>query len=209
MDADNCIQPILFDESYSVAANIPIQMQPVKKCSKCKSLKLPTEFSNGNSYCKPCRVAYQMKWMAGSGKTNKRTPHPKWAAERRQRQAARQRRNILANFAAHLIKLAKRRATKKCVPYDLDGFEPELQQILAKGTCQLTGMTFIPMDSTKAFSPSIDRIIPSKGYVRSNVRIIVNAANIMMQAWGLDVMMQVADAIRATIHSEQADGGGI
>lgn len=62
--------------------------------------------------------------------------------------------------------------------------------------CSLTGIPFYTdVEDSKfrhPFAPSIDRIDSNIGYVPSNCRIIVTAANIALSDWGEDVLRKVA-----------------
>jgi len=58
-------------------------------------------------------------------------------------------------------------------------------------------MTGIPfnMEAKSPFAPSLDRIVPSKGYVLSNVRVVIHSLNIMMNTWGEEDILEVATAL--------------
>jgi hypothetical protein len=45
------------------------------------------------------------------------------------------------------------------------------------------------------FAPSIDRIIPKKGYVKGNVQVVCWAYNAAKNQWGEDVLLTLAHAI--------------
>lgn len=97
------------------------------------------------------------------------------------------------------IRQAAYRARKKGLPFDL--YEPEHQKsILARfqGSCELTGIPFeLEPEGGKGGkwnSPSIDRIKPEKGYVFSNVRIILFSVNLAFSNWGEEQFEQVARA---------------
>ena len=40
-------------------------------------------------------------------------------------------------------------------------------------------------------SPSLDRIVPSKGYVWDNVRLVIHAMNVALRNWGEDCLVYV------------------
>ena len=71
---------------------------------------------------------------------------------------------------------------------------PYLKELWEKqqGMCPLSGITMeLPVnllawtrDKGNCWKPSLDRIDSSKGYVRGNVRYIVNIANMCQQSWG-------------------------
>lgn len=66
--------------------------------------------------------------------------------------------------------------------------------------CQLTGIEFYAKPPARGkidpYAPSIDRIVPSLGYVPGNVRIVVRAVNTMLLDWGAEVFEQVANSYR-------------
>jgi hypothetical protein len=90
---------------------------------------------------------------------------------------------------------AKRRAREKGIAFDLDW--REIQQRIDLGFCEVTG---IPFDLTqpKAWNaPSLDQKEASMGYTKENTRIVLYALNTMANNWGTDLILQIADAIRA------------
>ena len=72
-----------------------------------------------------------------------------------------------------MLARAKSRAKQNNIPFNLT-----LEDIIIPDTCPLLG---IKIESTKnknsPNNPSLDRIIPSKGYVKGNIWIISNRAN--------------------------------
>ena len=77
-------------------------------------------------------------------------------------------------WTARLIARIKHRSSKKNIDYDLDlaWFRDKLQDM----KCEVTGIQF-PLDfwvegKRKAFSPSIDRIDPKKGYTKDNCQVV-------------------------------------
>jgi hypothetical protein len=71
---------------------------------------------------------------------------------------------------------AKGRALKRGMPFDLTY---EWAEKRWTGFCELTGLPFAPRydASSSIFSPSIDKIVPSKGYVQTNCRFILLGVN--------------------------------
>lgn len=45
-------------------------------------------------------------------------------------------------------------------------------------------------------TPSIDRIVPSLGYVKSNCRVVTIAINTMLLDWGEDLFLRMANAYK-------------
>lgn len=100
-----------------------------------------------------------------------------------------------------ILRAARTRARADGQPFDLD-YEWAITQIEAQQfRCALTGIQFYSrFDGTcrvHPFGPSIDRIIPKGGYVRTNVRIVCFAVNVMLMDWGEPVFQTVANHYRA------------
>jgi hypothetical protein len=96
--------------------------------------------------------------------------------------------------ALEMISAARRTSKKKRLPYDLD--RAWLTEKLETGVCELTGIPFQlePLDGGRQnpYTASLDRIIPSKGYVKSNVRVILWALNAAFNTYGEDVYAKIA-----------------
>lgn len=76
-----------------------------------------------------------------------------------------------------MLRSAKHRAKKKGLPFDItveDIIVPEYCPVL-KIKLEANGGT----GGAKRNSPSLDRIIPELGYVKGNVQVISNAANLL------------------------------
>ena len=97
-----------------------------------------------------------------------------------------------------LYKLAQKSAAKREIPFELT--PEEFQEMLDRsdGHCELSGrkFTFMTTHSRNPYCPSIDRIDCSKGYTADNCRLICGALNIAMNVWGLDVLLDLTDAVR-------------
>jgi len=91
------------------------------------------------------------------------------------------------NRAAVIILNMRRRSAKLGIPFDLDGHKDELQKRIEANTCEITGIPLCRGEGKREFnSMSIDRIVPAKGYVYSNIRVIAWAANSALGNWGED-----------------------
>lgn len=81
------------------------------------------------------------------------------------------------NRVAAAVRAARRRALEKGLPVDIDA---EYAQSLfpADGLCPALGIQMSWGSAEgRSTSPSLDRIVPSKGYVRGNVQWISHKAN--------------------------------
>ena len=102
---------------------------------------------------------------------------------------------------------ARRRAKAKGVPFNLDvDFLLDLVE-RQEFRCALTGIEFFAQIDNAASidpcTPSIDRIEPQKGYVKSNVRVIIYAMNAMLLDWGEDVFIQIANSYLYTKRTKE------
>lgn len=99
-----------------------------------------------------------------------------------------------AGRAAHLVAAAKKRARVRHLPFDLAPVD--IEPILARGVCERTGIPFQRIEHGRSpYSPSIDRILPSKGYVRGNVQVILYALNAAYGFWGEQVLREIVSAL--------------
>jgi hypothetical protein len=69
-----------------------------------------------------------------------------------------------------MLSRCKARAKKLGVPFDITR-----DDLVVPDRCPVLGMAFVSGDKDAA--ASVDRIIPSKGYVKGNVVVISNKAN--------------------------------
>ena len=96
--------------------------------------------------------------------------------------------------AREMIASSKWAAKKKGIPYDID--RAWLMLKLEAGVCELTGIPFQlePLDGGRQnpYTASLDRIVPSKGYVKGNVRVILWALNAAFNSYGEDVYAKIA-----------------
>jgi hypothetical protein len=83
-----------------------------------------------------------------------------------------------------LVANARTRARKRGIAFDLDDAVPEIQAKIDSGRCEITGVSFDLSPGRKFNSPSIDRITPSDGYVKGNIRVVCHAMNAAMGDWG-------------------------
>lgn len=94
-----------------------------------------------------------------------------------------------------LIHSAKARAAKQGLPFDLTD---EWGANTWTGVCALTKLPFmlgIRRPVSRTFAPSIDKIIPSLGYVRGNCRFVLWAVNAFKYDGTDDDMYRVAEAL--------------
>lgn len=99
--------------------------------------------------------------------------------------------------ARRLYSVAKQRAKAQGIPFDL-----QIRDVVEKfkrGVCEATGMALDLTGSDEQhvtpFSPSLDRIDPSKGYVTSNVQVVCMAYNTAKNQWDHQDVLKLARAL--------------
>lgn len=93
---------------------------------------------------------------------------------------------------------AKARAKKKGLPFNI-----ELSDISIPAVCPVSGLELKP-GKTKvgANSPTLDRIIPDKGYVKGNVAVISHRANGIKQDASIEEVERMLAYMKAAINGE-------
>ena len=95
-----------------------------------------------------------------------------------------------------LVDSARQRAKLRRLPFDLDGYQGELQKRIDAGVCEFSGVP-LRLDGGRTFdSPSLDRINPTLGYTRGNVRIVCDLINRALNNYGEDALLVVIDSLR-------------
>lgn len=74
--------------------------------------------------------------------------------------------------AKELCVRARKRAERLGLPYSLDP-----RRLIIPAQCPVLGIPLISGGKRSIYSPSLDRIIPSLGYIHGNVRVISDHAN--------------------------------
>lgn len=110
---------------------------------------------------------------------NYRRDHPEVAAatDKRKREKAK-----IEQPGMVMLQEVRKRARKQGLPFDLD-----VQDIQFPEFCPILGIPLEPCSGhAHDASPSLDRLVPEKGYVKGNCFIISNKANRMKQDNTLD-----------------------
>lgn len=140
----------------------------MKRCSKCSIEKDDGEFPSGRNTCKICKTKeYREKYNLKRNLKYKIDPEFRDAEKQRSRNWRHK------NPEKSILKDARRRSIEKNIPFNLSSEDiiiPEVCPILKIALNKNTGLW-------KDDSPSIDRIIPEKGYVKENIIIISYRAN--------------------------------
>ena len=122
--------------------------------------------------------------MAYQGSAKQKATSRAWASQNRDKRRADGRKSYakrrstlrelrIANPEQEMLTRAKKRAVMRNVPFDLD-----VRDIVIPEVCPVLGIWLeSSLEKAKGNSPSLDRIIPEKGYVKGNVIVISHRAN--------------------------------
>ena len=92
----------------------------------------------------------------------------------------------------------KHRALEKGIAFDID-----LSDIAYPEKCPVFGFDLVRNYKVPCFSsPSVDRIDPSKGYIKGNIQVISQLANCMKQNATPEQLVQFAEWILKTYRKE-------
>lgn len=129
----------------------------LKVCNMCKQEKPLGDFhlmkkskDGHQSHCKICATNYKQK-------------HPGYLNHKK---------NHTKDYRKGLIRAAKHRAKIKGVPFNITWKDLNLIW-----TCPVLNIPIFSDSLNNQNAPSIDRLIPEKGYTKGNVRIISRRAN--------------------------------
>lgn len=93
----------------------------------------------------------------------------------------------------HIVRHAKTKSRAKNIPCDLTY---EWAKKRWTGFCEISGLKFeIGRSDAGCFSPSIDKIIPSLGYIQENCRFILFGINSLKGKENDDTVFKVCQAI--------------
>ena len=97
---------------------------------------------------------------------------------------------------------AKNRAKKEGIQFNI-----ELEDIIIPEFCPLLGikLSLTNDNSNIDNSPSLDKIIPSRGYTKGNVMVISHRANTIKSNASIDEIMLLADNLHAILLGRAAD----
>jgi len=108
-------------------------------------------------------------------------------------------RRRLEKRAMCLVAAARVRSRAKGIPFELGPNDVELlQRVIDAGRCELSGAPFMLTGARGPRSPSLDRKVPSLGYVSGNVRVICHALNAALGDWGEIALLEIIDTWTAT-----------
>lgn len=169
-----------------------------KICNKCKLEKTLDNFTfrkdtnNYRSVCHECRRKEYRENKSVNNTTKKRAIEYYYNHKEEVLQKSKER--YLKNIKKMLYKSAKERAKKKNIPFNIN-----VDDIVIPPKCPVFGFEFEIGTKDKQKSPSLDRIIPEKGYVKGNIVVVSLKANTMKSNATLDEIKQLYDFYKTII----------
>jgi len=97
------------------------------------------------------------------------------------------------NWLQHLVQQAKNRAKQKGIPFNITVDDIEVVKV-----CPYLGIELkqnLDAKGPSHNSPTIDRIVPEKGYVKGNVQLMSHKANAMKYNASIDELLYFANKI--------------
>lgn len=173
----------------------------IKTCSKCGLEKsVDCFYRNGKeSACKKCVQIQQRKYQL-SNPEKCREIKRKYDIKNKDILNEKNKQYHKSSPHKRILTMAKYRAKLKSLPFNLS-----ISDIIIPEFCPVLGLKLQVSDTGKQndYSPSLDRIIPSEGYIRGNVNIISNRANVIKNCGSIEEHMKIVDYINKHLTSQQ------
>lgn len=159
---------------------IPLKLPPAggvfrfKNCPACGADDWRIKPRRGHIYfdCRPCSDKRNRDWRRDNPEL-KRERDARWYARNKHKSLPKGRAYAAAHQEAFMVSRAKTRARKIGVPFDLT-----VEDIVIPERCPALGVPLVRgTGKPHQFSPSLDRIDNSRGYVRGNVVVVSRLAN--------------------------------
>lgn len=164
----------------------------MKTCNRCKVEKDESQFLPNQNKCIPCydkRQAYYISHREQEIARAKRCLN-----KDRNHTNAVKRAGLRKNPVSYILCRIKSKCKKENIPFDLSH-----KDIVIPAHCPVLGIPLIIGDKTAHWqSPSVDRIIPSKGYTRGNIQIISHRANTIKSDATVEELEKVLAYVKQT-----------
>lgn len=137
------------------------------------------------------RKAYLRDWQA-KNKEKVRAWSKKWRKNNRELASLSRSRWKETHPESYLLSTVKYRAKKECLPFDL-----ELSDIFIPKFCPYLGIKLVTIKGTGHLDAlaSVDRIDPSRGYIKGNVQVISYKANRMKNDATVDELVVFSKSV--------------
>lgn len=180
----------------------------MKICAKCQIEKQKTDFHKSkitkdrlHCHCKICKKEYDKLYRQGD-KVQKAQKSKKY----RDRKAEYRRYILNVEPRKMLWIAAKARSKKQNLPFDI-----ELSDIIIPEYCPILDIKIERKEygkggSFQPNSPSLDKIIPSLGYVKGNIMVISMKANIMKCNATIEELLKFSQNMIKLIKKEKYGG---
>jgi hypothetical protein len=152
----------------------------LKQCNRCKIEKELSDFSIDNSkkdgrrtICRNCdKDKFTTEKYRSEARIRKRTER-------------------LAFPEIQMLYLAKTRAKRKNLPFDIS-----VSDIVIPEVCPILGIKLKTNVKTVGYdSPSLDRIVPELGYVKNNIQVVSHLANTMKNSATIEQLITFSKSI--------------
>jgi hypothetical protein len=153
-----------------------------QKCSKCDCDKFIDEFYKGVRQCKQC-VKERCKKYKQKNKESLKIKKKIWDKSYK---------NRLDKKPLLMLRRARNRAKKNNIPFNLT-----IEDIVIPKVCPILGIPlFHEKGGVTDNTPSLDKIIPSLGYIKGNVAVISWKANLMKSDLSIEILQNIINYIQ-------------
>lgn len=165
----------------------------MKKCSSCGKLKDESEFYHNKS--SKDGLTHQCKQCMSEYRASKREHYKEYMAYRREVDnetiKANRRKHYRNHPESRMLMAAKQRAKNQGLEFNLT-----IDDIVIPDKCPLLEVPFVAGEKGNyEYTPSLDRIDPTKGYIKGNVWVITKRANTMKNSATREELLKFADGI--------------
>lgn len=169
-----------------------------KYCPVCEKTKVTDDFNvstrseDGLQFL--CRDCYSKHDAINNGKDKNyfRKLRSSVDSKFKQKLQTQKKENSRKNHITVMLANAKKRAIKKGIEFSLTK-----EDIIIPDKCPLLGVEFvIGTKENYDFTPTIDRIDNTKGYIPGNIQIITNKANSMKNSASFEMLQNFITAIK-------------
>jgi hypothetical protein len=156
---------------------------PIKTCNCCGENKDINEFPKLNNslsgYGNKCKFCHNSRtlqyWEQTKDVVNKNRKISSLSKEKHERVKELKRKNAKKHLESGMLLRARKRAKEKGLDFNI-----ELSDIIIPEYCPLLNVKLTANERHNyRYNPSLDRIDSSKGYIKGNIQVISNLANVM------------------------------